>query len=347
MPLEIREIDRQYYESRLKAFLPERIIDIHAHIWCNKPAPAPCQQGTAGWAGKVVSECSIDDLLNIYTLLFPAKSVTPLVFGNPLYSDAVEKDNAYVQMVSRRHQLPALMLSHPAWSTQQLEDKLAAGAFIGIKPYLTFAPEDIAPDDIEIFDFLPNHHLQVLNQRGLICMLHIPRSGRLKDPVNIEQICQIEKRYPNIRLIIAHVGRAYCEEHIGDAFEILKNTDHVMFDISANTNACVFERLIKAVGPQRILFGSDLPITEMRMRRICENATYINIVPRGLYPDVSGDKHIREVTGSDAESLTFFLYEQVNALRRAAETAGLFQDDVRDVFFNNAARIIESCKNKP
>jgi len=348
MQLEIKETDRHYYEARLKDFLPERIIDIHTHIWLEKSnrPPAASAQRTAGWAGKIARQNTVEDLLRTYKAMFPGKAVTPLVFANPLDCDDLEQANMYVKTASNAHHLPALMLSHPGYSADQLQDKLATGNFIGIKPYLSFAPEHIAADDIEIFDFLPHHQLDVLNQHGLAVILHIPRPGRLKDPVNILQIRQIEKQYPNIRLIIAHVGRAYCLTDIGDAFDKLRQTDHVMFDISANTNADVFEQLIQAVGPERILFGSDLPIVKMRMRRICENGIYINIVPKGHYGDVSNDKHMREVTGPDAEALTFFLYEQIDAFRQASEAAGLCEGDIRDIFFDNAANVIESCQKK-
>ena len=38
-----------------------------------------------------------------------------------------------------------------------------------------------------------------------------------------------------------------------------------------------------------------MPILRMRARRICENGIYVNLVPKGLYGDVSGDIHMREV----------------------------------------------------
>ena len=127
---------------------------------------------------------------------------------------------------------------------------------------------------------------------------------------------------------------------MGDAFEVLADTENMMFDISANTNAEVFEQLIKAVGPKRILFGSDLPILRMRMRRICENGIYVNLVPKGLYGDVSGDRNMREVDAAEAGKMTFFMYEEIDAFRRAAEATGLSREDIEDVFYNNAHRII-------
>ncbi len=75
--------------------------------------------------------------------------------------------------------------------------------------------------EIRIFDFLPPHQLDVLNRNGWVVMLHIPRDGRLGDPVNLAQMVEIEKNWPRVRVIIAHVGRAYCDEDVGHAFEKL------------------------------------------------------------------------------------------------------------------------------
>jgi hypothetical protein len=40
-------------------------------------------------------------------------------------------------------------------------------------------------------------------------MLHIPRDGRLGDKVNLALMLEIEADYPNARVVIAHLGRAY------------------------------------------------------------------------------------------------------------------------------------------
>jgi hypothetical protein len=112
------------------------------------------------------------------------------------------------------------------------------------------------------------------------------------------------------------------------------------FDFCANTSVYAMEQLLRAVGPKRVLFGSDLPVVRMRMRRICENGFYVNLVPAGLYGDVSDDPHMREVSQEEGERLSFFMYEELLAFRQAAEAVGLSADDVADVMYNNAARLI-------
>lgn len=179
-----------------------------------------------------------------------------------------------------------------------------------------------------------------MDRHGWIVMLHIPRNARLRDPLNLAQMVEIEKTYPNVKLIIAHVGRAYCAEDIGNAFEVLGETRKMRFDFSANTSTETFEHAIRSVGPKRLLFGSDLPVVRMRMRRICEGGTYINLVPKGLYGDVSADPHMREVDGADASQLSFFMYEEIDALRRASVNTGLGKDDVEAIFYGNAAEML-------
>jgi GNAT superfamily N-acetyltransferase/predicted TIM-barrel fold metal-dependent hydrolase len=267
--------------------------------------------------------------------------------GNAGPKDDLEKLNGLVSQGAKEYGLPALLFATPSWTAPELEQKIQAGKFLGVKVYLSLAPAHIPTPEIRIFDFLPHHQLEVLNRLGKIIMLHIPRAARLKDPLNLAQLLEIGKNYPNIKLIVAHVGRAYCPEDVGDAFKVLAQTKNMLFDISANTNAQNFIRLIRAVGPKRILFGSDLPITRMRMRRSCEKGRYVNLVPKGLYGSVAGDRNMREVTGEKAAGLTFFLYEELAAFRQAARAAGLTPADIEDIFYNNAQRIIAAATPQP
>jgi len=85
----------------------------------------------------------------------------------------------------------------------------------------------------------------------------------------------------------------------------------------------------------------------MRMRRICENGRYVNLVPPGLYGDISTDPHMREVAPQEAERLTLFLYEELTAIRRAAEAVGLSRTEIEDVFYGNAARLLEAAGWRP
>jgi predicted TIM-barrel fold metal-dependent hydrolase len=344
---EVKDVDRRFYREKLEGFLPDQIIDIHTHVWLQDFRKAPPTGRAVTWPLRVAEQNPIEDLMETYRLLFPGKVVRPLMFS---FVESHEDDfagaNDYVRRAADEYGLAALVFASPTWSAERLEREIVAGHFLGAKVYLTLSPAPIPVDEIRIFDFLPPQQLEVLDRHGWIAMLHIPRLGRLRDPVNLADMVEIDQRYPNARIIIAHVGRAYCPEDVGDAFTVLAQTQRMLFDISANTNAAVFEQLTRTVGPGRILFGSDLPITRMRMRRICEGGRYVNLVPQGLYGDVSGDRHMREVSGARAEALSFFLYEEIDAFRRAAQAAGLTPRDITDVFYGNGLRLIESASGR-
>ncbi len=336
---EVKPGDARFYEQMLRGFLPDRLIDIHTHVWLDRfIRHAPADGRTVTWPGRVAKDNSVEDLAETYRLMFPGKQVTPLMFGT-LDAD-LDAMNGYVGDCSRRTGYPALIFSDPAWSADELERRIREGGFLGVKSYLSLAPAYLPGEEVRIFDFFPPHQLAVLNRHGWLMMLHIPRPGRLKDPVNLGQMLELDRAYPDIRVIVAHVGRAYCPEDIGNAFDVLAKARRLRFDISANTNADVFERLIRAVGPARILFGSDLPILRMRMRRICENGRYVNLVPRGLYGDVSGDKNMRDIDPPESDAYTFFMYEEIDAFRRAAGRTGLSRSEIEAVFCTNAEALL-------
>ena len=102
--------------------------------------------------------------------------------------------------------------------------------------------------------------------------------------------------------------------------------------------------MLRHVGPKRAMFGLDLPILRMRMRRIEENGTYINLVPPGLYGDPSQDPHLREVSPEEAEHITFFAYEELLALKRACAALGYGKEEVEDLCCNNAKALIDGAR---
>ena len=343
---EVTANDRRIYEEELKDFLPDKIFDVHCHIALQehkKPAPlAPGEKKrTVTWPSLVAKQNSIEDLQETYELFFPGKQCKALVFSDAGHGAEI---NNYVSDASRRSGFPALYYSHPNESAEVIEQKIREGGFLGLKSYLDLSPKYLPEAEIRIFDFFPKHQLAKLNEMGAICMLHIPRHGRLKDQVNIQQILEIKREFPKVKLIIAHIGRAYTKEDVGNAFDYLTQAPDLMYDFCANCCEYAITELIRNVGVKHVMFGLDLPILRMRTHRIEENGTYINLVPPGLYGDPSQDSHLREVSAEEAEKITFFAYEELLALKRAAKTLNLSKEDIEDIMYNNAANLVEEAR---
>ncbi len=333
--LTVTDYDRLVYEKELKPFLPKEFVDFHIHAYKSTFDDWGDANGGSTWIDLVADEMTTEQMTDCFKMLFPENKVIPLVFGACLKN--IDQTNDYVRKEAIKYGFPTLYRSSYDMDPDELEQKVKEGGFLGLKPYLTNCPPYIPSKEIRIFDFLPHEHLRVADKNGWIVMLHIPRDQRLKDKVNLAQLMEIEEKYPNLKLVVAHIGRAYSKEDIGDAFDLLGKTKNMYFDFTANLSDDAIRACIKAVGTKRLVFGSDLPISIMRMYRITENGVYYNVVPRGMYGDVSGQAHMRE---TDEKNVTLMIYEQLLALKRVAAELNLKDSDVEDILCNNAKRLL-------
>ena len=339
--LQITDYDRHVYETEIKDFLPDHFIDFHVHVWKKEFEAMGSHNGGSTWTDLIADEMTAEHLMDAFKQLFPKQKVTPLVFGGCLCD--FKQTNDYVRDTSKIYGYPTLYRTSYDMPADELEERIKEGGFLGYKPYLTNCPPYIPPKETRIFDFLTHEQLELANKHGWIIMLHIPRDGRLKDPVNIAQLMEIEEKYPNLKLVVAHIGRAYSKQDIGNAFDILGKTKNMYFDFTANVCDDAIRACIEAVGTDRLIFGSDLPIAIMRMYRIVdENGVYHNVVPRGLYGNVSGEPHMIE---TDEENVTLMMYEQIRALKRVATDLKLSDKDVEKILCGNAQKLITETQN--
>ena len=332
--IDVTDYDKKVWEEELCNFLPDKIIDVHMHIW--EPGTRKVgQKGCVTWTSIVAPDMTYENMVETYSKVFPGKTVKQVLIGSP--SCTLSVVNPYVLDCAKKHGHHALYCTN--WDSDEAEIlKAMKAGFCGIKPYQNNSPSYIPANEVRIFDFLTHRQLELMDKIGGIVMLHIPRNLRLRDPINLAQIMEIDEKYPNAKVIIAHVGRAYIPSDVGDAFEVLKHTKNIYFDFSANTSDFAMQKMIEAIGVDRIMFGTDMPFTKMRMYRIEENGTYVNVVPKGLYGGIEGDVHMKE---SDESEITTFVYEELRALKRACERLGLTKDDVNKLMYENASKYFD------
>lgn len=332
--VDIRQVDRRIYEQELLPWMPERIFDCHVHVSrAENCGPISPERLKYLWAVEAGIFQTWSQLRARYDALFPNQQVEALVFGGVYQEQNLEGDNDYVRMgvTDPTSMSKGLFVIRPDWSADRIAEAMADG-FLGIKPYPDLAPR--GSEEASIFDFAPHEHLAMLDSLGGVMMLHLPRPGRLGDSENISELRELRQKYPSIRLIVAHIGRSYCLPTALAGLPHFADDPGIYFDTAANLNADVFQYALEILGPDRILYGSDLPITMMRGVREHVGDSYIN------YTDGDFSWNMNRKSAEDEATYTFYIYEELRALIKAVECAGMGKAEFEKIMYTNAAKLL-------
>jgi predicted TIM-barrel fold metal-dependent hydrolase len=335
------DVDRAFWAEHLEGWLPERIIDAHTHV--NDPQfqlePMTEQKRRQYWVNEVLEPIGPDDARRCCDIVYPNREVTALAFGLPSLEFDIDASNDHLIAAVNRLDWYALAVTRPQWPVEKVAALLDRPRVLGVKVYYALISQDSESRDrhieASIFTFLPHHQLELLNDRRAWVTLHVPRKRRLGDPANIEEVRQIRRRYPDIKLVIAHFGRCYTLPHAREAIEPLADDDGLLFDNSAVLNPDVHRYAMQRLGANRILYGTDNPIFYMRGRRQWSGRFYHN---RTSYPfHFNKDREPPDVEAA----YTLYLYEALRAIRQAADQLGWTRRQVEAIFHDNARRLID------
>ena len=341
------DVDRRFWEEHLADLLPHSIFDAHTHI--NEPRfrrePPTQEMRRQYWVSEVNEPIGAIDAERCYRTVFPDREFSCLAFGNPDLSYDIEASNEALRLSALRNAWSTLAVVRPQWSGETIGRILEADGVIGVKVYYALISEDRTTRDrhleASIFDFLPHHQLRVLNERKAWVTLHVPRADRLGHPDNIREIREIRDRYPDITLVIAHLGRCYTLPHAEEALPQLADDTGIFFDNSAVLNPEVHRFAFSVLGPERVLYGTDNPIFYMRGRRQWEGRTYVN---RTSYPfHFNTERESAEIEST----YTLYMYEALRAIKDAATDLGLSREDIAMIFAGNARRLIGRAGARP
>ena len=336
------DVDRAFWAEHLEAWLPERLIDAHVHV--SRSADRKRRLSDAErrrfWVSEAADDMDAPTADRSIATCYPGRSVSIVAMGHPELSFDIEAANEYVAAECVSRGWHGLALLRPEWTADQAAAELAKPGVIGFKPYYSMLPSDKDPRDglIEssIFDFLPHHILELLDDRRAWLTLHPPKKDRLPHPDNIREIKEIRRRYPNIVLVVAHLGRCYTEPHAAEGLPAFADDPGLYFDNSAVLNPAVHRIALQRLGPDRILYGTDNPVFYMRGRRQWKGREYIN---RTSYPFHFNKE--REAPEIEAH-YTLYMYEALLAFKNACEEQGIRREQIEAVFYGNAARLIRT-----
>jgi hypothetical protein len=336
------DVDRAFWAEHLEGWLPRRIMDAHVHVADSSLRREPLSEEMRRqlWVNEVSEPLDAAGAERCIETVFPGREVTCIALGPPSLAYDVGASNEYVRAQCLARGWHALSLLLPGWSPGRLAEELDKPGVVGVKPYYTLVGRDPSTRDrhieASIFDFLPHGHLEVLNERCAWVTLHVPKADRLPHPANIREVKEIRRRYPDVRLVIAHLGRCYTLPHAEEGLPPLAGDEGLYWDSSAVLNPDVLRLALQLIGPDRLLYGTDNPVFYMRGRRQWEGRRYIN--------RTSHDFHFNEGEHEPPEveaGYTLFMYEALKAVKDVCDELGHGPGVVEALFHDNAARLLE------
>ena len=233
--------------QRISDILGYKFIDIHSHF----------DHGVEGDAGyirnpnkKNVQLADIDSLMREYDRI-GIECGAYSTYSAVLSTARIPEENDYLhELVKKRVRMRQWVVVHPEMEEtfRQVDRMRESELVLGIKIHSPCHGYPILEHCDKIFSFA--------NERSLTVQMH---------PDHITDMPAVCDRYPNMRLIIAHVGNE-------DFVQAVKKSkaENIFLDTSGGDSALnnVIEYAVKALGAEKILFGTDTYSSAFQAGRI-------------------------------------------------------------------------------
>ncbi|MFM2004308.1 MAG: 3-aminobutyryl-CoA aminotransferase [Planctomycetota bacterium] len=324
MPVSIDDYsphDQQIWDEELQDFVPDRVFDAHIHMF--DPAHLPAGATAKPW---VRSDFAM--LKRWAERLYPGRETHFLVLGTPIAGIDVRGHNDWCIDQIRQDPMSRMnRLVTPQCRVEVIERDVRQHGFVGLKPYRIFSVTgDIA--QCRIHEFLTHPQLELANELGLWVTMHLSRFHGCADERNLEDLRDYTcSKYPNIKWILAHCARSFTYWPIRKAIDRLRDMPNIFYDVSAVTDVRPLITLFTREDRRRIFYGSD-----------GVDATYFHGQYAAMgraWQYVDADQMRLQFPHCDGRPI-LAIYEQLLAMKHAAEIAKWTSADIQGLFWRNA-----------
>jgi len=218
----------------------DKIIDGHVHLAETSVMP---KQSDDPASFVLQMENSYQDEL---ALMEKNKIDQTVVFGNPHKKVEVETTNRYIWEAYQKNKerfIPICRID------KKLKDNLKKG-FKGAKVHLLY--EEMITSDLK-------EYVKILEDMELPLILHALFKDKAK------QVQQLLKYAPNLKIILAHMGRneIFTMNGVIETITKLEKHEKVYFETSTVGDKRAVEEAVKLVGADRVIYGSDYPFNKI------------------------------------------------------------------------------------
>ena len=169
------DADRELFQRELDSFVPDRIYDVHAHLYelwqWKKPTILE------GGPEKLPLERYQEEI----QWITPGRETHGLFFGGGLHEETFRASNEYVAaQVAKDPASRSLLIVSPHMDPEEVRQEVRRLSMVGLKVYQHFAPGE-ETWEAEIEEFLTEEHVRVAHEEELVIMLHMVKSRALAD----------------------------------------------------------------------------------------------------------------------------------------------------------------------
>jgi glutamate-1-semialdehyde 2,1-aminomutase len=327
-----READQALFRRELASFVPDRVSDVHAHLWAQAHLPP------TGWdVFRQIEETIIDLAAYRRRLgeLLPGRQVA----GGLLLPGAVAASGE--QLVAQNELIAREAAANPGWRGSMLVTPQMDPEYVrqevrrlhlsGLKCYHVQSGK-VPSWEAEIPDYLPEAHVKVAHEEHLCITLHMVRARAVADPSNQYWIRHYCEAYPNMQLILAHAARGFNPYHTVEGLAALTELPNLWCDMAAVTEVGACETIIELLGHDHLLYGTDFPVSHLRGRCVAIGDGFA-----WLYEDTLD---WNTISFQPLQPVLIGL-ESLRVLKQAAWHRRLTDSQVEDLFYSNACSLFE------
>ena len=324
--MSLNESDRELFFRELDGFVPSRVFDAHAHLYS-----ASFFSGNTPELVAQFPEMGMAEFQGAIAEITPHRTTSGLFFGWPAQEVDLEANNRFViDQVRRDSNSRAQMLVTPSMDPELIRETVRRDGFVGLKCYHVYSPEERTFDS-QIPSYLPEEQVRIAHEEGLSITLHMVRQRAIADEGNQQVLRCWGKKYPNARFILAHAARGFNPYHTIEGIGSLRGLGNIWCDTSAVTDGGAFEAIVRTLGVDRLLYGSDAPVTHLRGRCVAIGDSFLWLSESNTDFSTAYADFRPALVG----------VESLRVLKLACWNLGLSDTEVEKIFWGNAAALYQ------
>lgn len=317
------ENDIAFFEREIDSFLPDKVFDAHTHSWRRSEMPQwDDYEDIVSW----------DQWVKLQEGLHPGRTMGGYFIPSipePELLPAANEWNAKVVRDGTR--TIGIYTVKPDDDPEFARQEVKRLGLNGFKVYRTYALSGKFNPEASIPDFLSEPFVKVAHEEGWFITLHVFKKRAMADPENIHWVKHYCETYPNMKLILAHSARGFNPNHNLEGLPQLTHLDNLYFDTSANCESFAHEVIIRLFGHEKLMYGTDLPISHLRGRSFAVDDSFRWINEQTPIWDAEFDL-------SNTQPV-FHGLEHLRSVKWACWSQKLTDSQVEDVFWNNAIEL--------